>query len=293
MADGDYSIQAAADRAASERRLKPTFRARLSRIRAMLLTALGSPHGFFTQYAYAKHLEPVSEPYAEIEALCAAAPIRDFIEEIGRHSNVFETFGANETDPVLGRGMFSTLDGMAAYTAVRKFKPKRIVEIGSGDSTYFLAQGVRDNRLGNVTCIDPYPRRSILDLGVNFQQRLMSTADVDMISSLEPNEILFIDSSHIMLPGMDIDIIFNRVFPRLKSGVIVHLHDIFLPDDYPASWRVRNYSEQNALMGWLLSGFFEIIWPGQYALTRYPELVKACAQRSVDDGAGSLWLRRT
>ena len=270
------------------------IRKRLSRIRALVLTAMGVPKGFFTQYAYTEHLQPVAEPYPEVETLCAKSPFREFLEEIVRYRAELADFGASPTDPVLGRGMFPALDGMAAYAAVRRFRPERILEIGSGDSTYFLARGVRDNGRGAVTCIDPQPRREIIDLDVTYEPRLMINADAEMAAALEENDIVFIDSSHIMLPGMDVDIQFNRVFPRLKKGVIVHIHDIFLPDDYPMHWRVRNYSEQNALIGWLLTGAFEIIWPSQYVFTRHTALLKA----SLGDicpiaGGGSLWLRKT
>ena len=122
----------------------------------------------------------------------------------------------------------------------------------------------------------------------------MVNADAETAGSLEANDILFIDSSHIMLPGMDVDIQFNRMFPRLKKGVIVHVHDIFLPFDYPPHWRVRNYSEQNALIGWILSGFFEVIWPGHYVFSRHHnEAQKVLAKISPLQAAGSIWLRKT
>jgi predicted O-methyltransferase YrrM len=272
---------------------KVGFRSRLSRVRALLLTALGRPQGFFTQYAYIEHLQPVGEPYPEVAALFEASPWRYFLKDIQSFSDLL-SFGDHPHDPVLGRGMFPPLDGMAAYAAVRTLQPKRILEIGSGDSTFLLARGVRDNSFGSVTCIDPVPRREIVALNVDFRPRLMTNADANAAAELEAGDILFIDSSHIMLPGMDVDIQFNRMFPRLKRGVIVHVHDIFLPDDYPPYWRVRNYSEQNALVGWLLSGYFEVIWPGQYVFTRHHlEVAKALAGISPLGGAGSVWLRKS
>lgn len=270
-----------------------SLRTSLSRFRALVLTALGIPSGFFIQYAYTKHLQPVRDPYPEVEALCAASGWREFVTEMETHRSAFSKFGDGSVDPVLGRGMFPALDGMAAYTAVRKFKPNRIVEIGSGDSTYFLARGVRDNGSGQITCIDPQPRREVVALGLNLLQRLMTNEDADLADELDANDILFIDSSHLMLPGMDVDIQFNRLFPRLKPGVIVHVHDIFLPDDYPPHWRARHYSEQNALIGWILSGYFEVIWPAQYVVTRHPEVLDgALGHVSAVRGGGSIWLRR-
>jgi len=270
------------------------WKSKLSRIRALAQAMIGNGGGFFTQYAYVNHLQAVKTPYPEVSALCASSPFVELLDDMRSHLHAYKGFGANPTDPVFGRGMFPVLDGMAAYAAVRRFKPNRIVEIGSGDSTYFLAKGVKDNGSGHITCIDPQPRREIIALDVDFKPRLMNEDDADLAASLEDGDILFIDSSHIMLPGMDVDIQFNRMFPRLKPGVIVHIHDIFLPEDYPPHWRVRNYSEQNALIGWLVSGYFDVIWPGRYVATRHAEDIK----RVLGDfdlkagSAGSLWLRR-
>lgn len=271
---------------------RPTLRMRFSRFRASLLTALGVRRGFFTQYSYADSLRPIEQPYPEMEALCRASPFRELLRDIVSHRETLQGFGLQADDPVLGRGMFPAFDGMAAYAAIRRLKPRRIVEIGSGDSTYFLARAVKDNGVGRVTCIDPQPRRNILHLGVHHEPRIFTEADIELVASLEENDVLFIDSSHIMLPDMDIDILFNRVFPRLKPGVVVHLHDIFLPDNYPQAWRSRNYSEHNALFGWLVSGFFEIMWPGYYALSRHSDLVMDAITPLQPGRAGSFWIRR-
>jgi hypothetical protein len=257
-----------------------------------MLTAIGQPRGFFTQYAYTNHVQPVTEPYFEVEKLFEASPFAEFMAEIEAHVDEFRGFGQYPTDPILGRGMFPALDGMAADAAVRKFKPNRIIEIGSGDSTYFLARGVRDNQHGLITCIDPAPRREIGALGLDFERRLLTSADTALVATLEENDILFIDSSHIMLPGMDVDIQFNRLFPKLQKGVIVHIHDIFLPDDYPAHWRVRNYTEQNALMGWLFGGYFDLVWCAHYVVTRRTDIISQALRAIASmDVAGSLWLR--
>jgi hypothetical protein len=271
-----------------------SLRAWLSRSRARLMTALGWPMGFFTQYAHVREVAPVTEPYPEIEALCAASPYRDFLHHMHGFRREFTAFGRSPSDPLLGRGMFPALDGMAAYAAVRRFAPRRVLEVGSGDSTYFLARGVRDNGSGAVTCIDPQPRRQVADLGVTLELRMLSSSDAAAAADLQANDILFIDSSHILLPGMDVDIELNRMLPRLRRGVVVHLHDIFLPDDYPANWKVRNYSEQNAMVGWLLGGAFEILWPANYAYTRHRPLVEQALGGICDlsRGGGSLWLRR-
>lgn len=272
---------------------KRSLRAELSRLRAQLMTLLGQPRGFFTQYAYADQLQCVDAPYAEVESLFANCGYEGFFDEILNHCETLSTLGMGPNDPVLGRGMFPALDGMAAYAAIRRFRPGHIIEIGSGDSTFFLARAIADAGHGRITCIDPQPRRDVLDLEVGLERRLLANNDAALAASLEPNDVLFIDSSHIMLPGMDVDIQFNRMFPRLQKSVLVHVHDIFLPDDYPPHWRERNYSEQNALMGWILSGFFEVLWPGHYVFTRRKDFVSRVGEFAEIRGAGSIWLRKT
>lgn len=256
------------------------------------------PRGFFVQYDYAADLpEPVGT-YPSVEAHLAAhaGDYDEFIDAMGSHLDRFRAFGCEEHDPEWGEGMFPALDGAAAYTAVRAFEPEHIVEVGSGDSTRFLSRAARDCASPcKITCIDPAPRRSVAELDVHFVERVLVDDDVDRIAALEPGDILFIDSSHIMLPGMDVDILFNRVFPRLESGVVVHIHDIFLPDDYPVHWRRRWYSEQNALVGWILSGFFDVVYPGHYAASRHGSRLDRTLGGfgPFSDGrAGSLWLVR-
>ncbi len=271
---------------------KTSLRERFSLFRSQVQTALGLPRGFFVQVDYMKSINPVDSPYPEIERLCETSPYPDFLAAIDAHREVFQSFGQAPGDPVLARGMLSALDGMATYAAVRMLKPRRIVEVGSGNSTFFLARAVKDNGFGRVTCIDPAPRHDIAALDVDFHRRVLSPADADFLGELNANDILFIDSSHVMLPGLDVDILFNRVFPRLKPGVAVHVHDIFLPDDYPPHWQLRNWSEQNALVGWIISGWFDILWPGQYVLTRQRHLLDRAAEIAPIIGAGSIWLQR-
>jgi hypothetical protein len=266
------------------------LRSKLSLVAAQVKTAVGRPGGFFIQYDYAGDVQPVEAAYPELEALCARAPIPEFIKEMGSHIPAFRRFGEHALDPEWGHGMFSPLDGAAAYTAVKKFRPNRIIEIGSGDSTRYLAKA----GCADILCIDPAPRRAIEDLPVRFARRIIANSDADLCAQLKADDILFVDSSHIMLPGMDVDIIFNRCFPRLASGVIVHVHDIFLPFDYPPHWKHRNWNEQSALAGWLFGGF-EIVYPGHYAARTHSQLI----DRTFEDfppcqkkNAGSIWLRK-
>ncbi|MFX7914564.1 class I SAM-dependent methyltransferase, partial [Acinetobacter baumannii] len=84
-------------------------------------------------------------------------------------------------------------------------------------------------------------------------------ADCAVFAALAAGDVLFIDSSHVLMPGSDVDLLFNQVLPRLKPGVLVHIHDIFLPDDYPASWGWRGYNEQQGV-ACLLQGGWRLLW---------------------------------
>lgn len=279
---------------------KRPLRHRLSFLKAQVMTMLRlRESGFFVQYDYAGSVPEANPPYPEVEALFqASAPaIRHFLEVMASHMAVFDAT-QRTTQLDWSSRMFSPFDTMATYTMVRQARPARVLEIGSGSSTLALNLALRDaGGTGRLTCIDPAPRRDISDLGVTVHRRVLSQDDIAMVDEFGAGDVLFIDSSHIMLPGMDVDLQFNRMFPRLLPGVLVHVHDIFLPDDYPPKWRARWYSEQNALIGWLLSGYFEVVLPTYFATTRMgPDVERAVggfAPFRRDGTSGSIWLRRT
>jgi predicted O-methyltransferase YrrM len=137
-----------------------------------------------------------------------------------RHVPVFRSFGTRPGDPPWNRrNAFSSLDGAAVYAMVRAHRPRRILEIGSGISTRFLLRAIADLETPcELVCIDPVPRVEIASLGVTHLPRVLGTADADLVAGFEPNDILFIDSSHVLAPGTDVDIEFNHLFPRLAPG---------------------------------------------------------------------------
>ena len=118
----------------------------------------------------------------------------------------------------------------------------------------------------------------------------------DVFSTLTAGDVLFVDSSHLLMPGTDVDVLFNRVLPQLPAGVFVHIHDIFLPDDYPAAWSWRGYNEQLAVAALLQGGGLAPLWSSRYVLTRMKEQVSrsVLARLPLQNGAleSSLWLRK-
>lgn len=159
-------------------------------------------------------------------------------------------------EPRWTQDWFPRLDAAAAYAIVRMTRPAQIVEVGSGHSTRFLARAVRDGKLATrITAIDPEPRASIAGLDVHPLRQPVQACDARLFAALAPGDILFIDSSHQLKAGSDVEFLLERVLPRLASGVRIHFHDIFLPDDYPAEWAWRRYNEQAAVAALIADGY--------------------------------------
>ena len=150
--------------------------------------------------------------------------------------------------PRWNQDWFPRLDAAAAYTMVRSVRPRRIVEVGSGHSTRFMARAVVDGGLDTrITAIDPQPRASISGLKVDYRKSRVQDAGMALFDTLASGDILFIDSSHQLKPGSDVEYLVEKVIPMLVPGVQVHFHDIFLPDAYPPEWTWRRYNEQDAV----------------------------------------------
>ncbi len=189
---------------------------------------------------------------------------------------------------------FPRLDAAAAYAMVRSRRPRRIVEVGSGHSTRFLARAVADGALQTrITAIDPEPRASIDGLAVEFLQTPVQQVDQQRFHELGPDDILFVDSSHQLKPGSDVEYLMRKVLPKLPAGIRVHFHDIFLPDDYPAHWAWRRYNEQAAVAA-LLRQDYGCEFSSHWIASRRPDLVArgALGRLPLVSGAleSSFWL---
>jgi predicted O-methyltransferase YrrM len=266
-----------------------------------LATLLGRPLGFFTPYRYAGSVTPPG-PYPAIEAAFRAAEpsFAAVLDEIDAHGERLAGFDGPPPEPRWGQSWFPRLDGAAAYVLVRRQapgRPGRIIEVGSGHSTRMLARAARDaGENTRITCIDPQPRAALRGLEVEWRERVLGEADLALFESLGAGDIAFFDSSHILWPGTDVDMILNRILPLLAPGVLVHIHDVLLPDPYPPEWAWRGYTEQSGLSGWVLGGAYVPVFASHYALTRMDAASRpAIASLPLMRGAfeTSLWLRRT
>ncbi len=263
-----------------------------------ILTALGlRQKGFFTPYNYLSTIAPTSPPYPEVFDLIERSKpnYAQFLSVMAKHEVFYLKTASGSIVPNWNSSYLSPLDAACLYSFVAHFKPARIVEIGSGNTTMFMCRAIADHGLTtNVTCIDPQPRIAIDGLPVEYQRRTLSIADVSSMANLKAGDFLFIDSSHILQPDFDVDIILNRILPRLRPGVIVHFHDIFLPFSYPKDWTHRRFNEQNGLIGWLLAGLLEPIFASHYVWREMStELDAICKSFPLNTKAngGSLWLK--
>lgn len=276
---------------------------RWRRLRMGLATLVGRPQGYFIPYRHAG--EPDGRtPYAAIEAVFKPAePVfRSWIAAIDRLADALLAIGSDTTHspppaPRWRQGWFAGLDAAMAYTLVRSSKPRRIIEVGSGHSTRFLVRAVQDGGLATqVTAIDPQPRADLMTLPVTAHRVPVQRVEPDLFTTLGPSDILFVDSSHIAMPGTDVDWLVGRVLPVLPVGVRIHVHDIFLPDPYPEAWTWRGYNEQQVIAALIAGGGFRPIWSSVYVRSRMPEaLAGTVAERlPMIDGAmeTSLWLEK-
>lgn len=214
---------------------------------------------------------------------------------IQEYAPELEAIGAEPPPaPRWNQDWFPRLDAAAAYALVRATKPRRIVEVGSGHSTRFMARAVADGGLDtHITAIDPEPRASIEALPIEWLR--VAVQRVPAFPALGAGDILFIDSSHRLTPGSDVDFLLNAVLPLIPPGVRVHFHDIFIPDDYPAHWGWRRYNEQAAVGALIEKNVFKVDFASHAQVTRSPEdLPPVLAKLPLVPGAveSSLWLTK-
>jgi predicted O-methyltransferase YrrM len=185
-------------------------------------------------------------------------------------------------------GYFESVDAEVAYGLVRRSKPVRIVEIGTGYSTRVLAAALERNAAwdgvdGKLVSIDPSPERLP---GAHWSNRLeqvpraVQDIELDFFDGLASGDILFIDSSHVVATGSDVTREYLQILPRLRRGVLVHIHDIFLPFDYPRDAVLNKlwfWSEQYLLQAFLsFNQEFEVLWAASAMQAYHPVSLERC-----------------
>jgi len=271
-------------------------------LRLGLPTVLGiKPLGVFVPYRYAGALPPPGQrpPPALLDARFGqrTACFERVVRALDRQRAALLAIGSDDTPPAprWRQSWFPGLDAAVAYVLVRRLKPRHLIEVGSGHSTRFFARAAADARAATrITAIDPAPRATLSGLAMTLDRRTVQQAGTEVFSSLAAGDILSIDASHILMPGSDVDLILNHVLPALPAGVLVHVHDVFLPDDYPSAWAWRNYNEQLGIAAMLSDPRWRILWSSRYVRTRLAQRLAGTVIDELPVVAGafesSLWL---
>jgi hypothetical protein len=199
----------------------------------------------------------------------------------------------------LGNNLFDDTDALVAYCMVRHFQPRLIIEVGGGFSSLVLGDAAARNDSSGLICVEPFPRE-FLRKGFpglrSLIEKKVQEIDLNFFSQLESGDILFIDSSHTVKIGGDVNYLFLEVLPRLKPGVIVHVHDIFLPFEYRRDWvldEFRFWTEQYLLQTFLMfNAEFEVLMANSYLYHYHQEDIKAAFPDLSSWGGGSFWMRR-
>jgi hypothetical protein len=276
-------------------------RSQRRRVRLGLPTVLGlAKRGFFIPCRYAGLSDQVEPGYPALEEFFRAAEpaFVTMLERIEAYADALMAIGALPPPaPRWRQQWFPRLDAAAAYTLVRDRRPMRIVEVGCGHSTRFFARAIADGGLASeLAAIDPAPRAAIESLGVRLIRKPLQRAEPEIFAALAPGDVVSIDSSHILMPGTDVDVLLNRVLPALPLGVLVHVHDVFLPDGYPEGWAWRGYNEQLAVAALIHDGGYCLLWSSRYVATRMAQRLygHVASRLELPDGAleSSVWLEK-
>jgi hypothetical protein len=276
------------------------------------------------------HVTPVHfyEPIPEIQALPEtiwnepskltginmndAGQLQLLREQFPKYRNEYEQFPIDPTGEVgrfyLNNGLFDGVDALTAYCIIRHFQPRLIIEVGSGFSSLITAEAVRRGNHTKLICIEPFPREFLrrgfpgLD---SLIEKKVQDVDLEFFSQLEDGDVLFIDSSHTVKIGGDVNYLFLEVLPRLKPGVIVHVHDIFFPFEYRRDWvmqQFRFWTEQYLLQAFLsFNSEFEVLLANSYLGLYHAEELRATfptspwwqdSRTDTPDGGTSFWMRR-
>ena len=197
-------------------------------------------------------------------------------------------------------GNFEAGDGGFFYSMIRSIKPKKIIEIGCGYSTLVAVKAIAKNKIEapehtcELTCVEPYRQHWLADLPVKLIKEPVEKLDIEIFSQLEENDILFIDSSHMIRPQGDVLFEYLTILPSLKKGVIVHVHDIFSPFDYPNEWIIDGqcfWDEQYLLEAFLsFNSEYKIIGALNYLKAFHQEAL--LEKIPLLDSAGSFWMKK-
>lgn len=204
-------------------------------------------------------------------------------------------------DPGWINGHMPGLDAVSIYGFLASTNPQRYVEVGSGNSTKFARQAIKDHGLRTrIVSIDPSPRAEVDAICDEVIRTPCERVDPNFFKGISSEDVLFVDNSHRSFPNSDVTVFFTDILPALSPGVLFGVHDIWTPDDYPSQWRDRWYNEQYLLEAYLLGGFQsdEIVLPAWW-VSGQPKIMAVLSPlfqnprlSGVSPHGGAFWFRR-
>lgn len=200
---------------------------------------------------------------------------------------------------------FAPGDAEFLYAMIRCYRPRRIIEVGSGNSTLMMLNALDANLMDDnsyecaLTCIEPYESPWLEERGVTVLRKRVEEIDPTFFSALESGDMLFIDSSHVIKPQGDILYLYLQILPRLQSGVFVHIHDIMTPRDYFSNWlidKLQFWNEQYLLEAFLaMNNNFSVVaalnFLKHHHFDRLAAVCPILAQKPASE-PGSFWIKR-
>ena len=209
----------------------------------------------------------------------------------------------------LDNGTYGAVDAELLYAMVRHHKPRRVLEVGSGFSSLVIGQAMAANAAegdqGRFEIVDPWPGSASYEMGgapalrrvAELRQVSILDVPLDDLAALEAGDILFVDTTHTVKVGGDVNRLVLDVLPLLAPGVVVHFHDVFLPFEYPRDWVVEQewyWAEQYLLQAFLaFNGAFEILVAAHHLAREHPDRLAASIPTAPGSFPLALWLRRT
>ena len=223
------------------------------------------------------------------------------------YENELKNFPKNKTNNnefYYSNWSYPLLDSNYLYSIIRLKKPNTIIEIWSWNSTLMAINAINKNKDENInynckhTCIEPYEMPWLESTWVNIIRKKLENIDLNIFNELKENDILFIDSSHIIRPWWDVLTEYLQILPILNKWVLVHIHDILTPYEYPKQWLndwVSFWNEQYLAEAFLINNnSYKIIWMMSYLYINNKDFLekKFPLLKELKQGWSSLWLEK-
>ncbi|PZU99916.1 MAG: hypothetical protein DCE90_01090 [Pseudanabaena sp.] len=243
----------------------------------------------------ADHFEKAIFPVPSSILKSNPEPIFQSLAESKLNRSKLQRSELNDVGYTYKNDFYTSPDADVLYAIVSSYKPNIFMEVGSGNSTKITRQAIKDYQLSTqIWSIDPQPRAEIDVLCDKVLRLPVERLEFNSFLELSSGDILFIDSSHKVMTGNDVTFLFLNVLPSLPSGIILHIHDIFLPFEYPKHFidEKRNWNEQYLVQAILdFSDSFEVLWAGHF-LQKTHQGFHNHFENISDGTAQSLWLRK-